>query len=147
MPRTSGVFPCYENQFKIGDAGSNNNPSTSIANCEEFSVTFDNGVEEWNPFEEEGWKKRMMTAKSVTISVKAKRTIGDAGNDMVAGLALKNGDEVEKNILWTFPNGATVLFIKAVINVKANGTGGTTSVGPLEFDVMSNGKPAYTPAA
>ena len=144
--KKTGVYPCYENQFKIGAAGEET-PSTDIANCEEFSVTFDNGVEEWNPFEAEGWKNRLMTAKSITISVKAKRTIGDTGNDMVADLALKNGREAEKNFLWTFPSGATVLFKNAVISVGNNGTGGATSVAPLEFDVMSNGKPVYTPAA
>jgi hypothetical protein len=142
----TGVFPCYENQFKIGAAGSET-PATSIANCLEFSVTFDNGVEEWNAFEGEGWKSRFMTAKSVTISVKAKRTVGDAGNDMVAELALKNGKEVEKNFLWTFPSGASALFANAVISVTNNGTGATTDVAPLEFQVMSNGKPTYTPAS
>ena len=140
-----GVYPCYENQFAIGNAGAQT-PSTNIANCEEFSVAFDNGVEEWNAFEGEGWKNRLMTAKSVIISVKAKRTVGDDGNDTVAGLAFKNGREAEKNFLWTFPDGATVLFANAVINVKNNGTGGATNVAPLEFDVMSNGKPTYTPA-
>ena len=39
----TGVFPCYENQFKVGNAGVTK-PETTIANCEEFSVTFDNGV-------------------------------------------------------------------------------------------------------
>ncbi len=147
MPNArTGVYPCYENQFKIGDAGSGT-PATAIANCEEFSVTFDNGIEEWTPFESEGWKHRLMTAKSVTISVKAKRTIGDSGNDTVAGLALSNGTATQKNFLWTFPDGSTVLFANAVISVTNNGTGASTNVAPLEFDVMSNGKPTYTAAA
>ena len=146
MPTTSGVFPCYENQFKIGAAGEST-PATSIAQCEEFSVSFDNGVEEWTAFENEGWKSRLMTAKGVTISVKAKRCLGDAGNDLVAGLTYKNGRECEKNFLWTFPDGSTVLFSNAVISVTSNGGGASTDVAPLEFDVMSNGKPTYTPAA
>ena len=65
----SGVFPCYENQFAVGKAGTES-ATTNIANCEEFSVAFDNGVEEWTAFENEGWKSRLMTAKSITISVK-----------------------------------------------------------------------------
>ena len=67
----SGVFPCYENQFAVGKAGTES-ATTNIANCEEFSVAFDNGVEEWTAFENEGWKSRLMTAKSITISVKGK---------------------------------------------------------------------------
>ena len=84
----SGVFPCYENQFAVGKAGTES-ATTNIANCEEFSVAFDNGVEEWTAFENEGWKSRLMTAKSITISVKGKRTIGDAGNDQIAALAFE----------------------------------------------------------
>lgn len=147
MPKPkTGVFPCYENQFKIGAAGEET-PTTTIANCEEFGVSFDNGVEEWTPFESEGWKHRLMTAKGMSISVKAKRTIGDAGNDMVAGMMMSNGSNSEKNFLWTFPDGATLLLKNAVISVTANSGGASTGVAPLEFEVMSNGKPVYTPAA
>ena len=142
----TGVFPCYENQFQVGEAGSET-VSTTIANCEEFTVSFDNGVEEWNPFDQKGWKARLMTSKSVTISVKGKRTLGDAGNDMIAGLAYKNGREAELDFQWTFPDNSTVLFKNAVVSVTANGSGASTNVGPLEFEVMSNGKPVYTPAA
>lgn len=88
-----------------------------------------------------------MTAKSVTISVKGKRTIGDAGNDEIAELAFKNGTAAQLPFKWTFPNGASVLFKNAVISVTANGAGASTDVAPLEFEVMSNGKPEYTPAA
>ena len=98
----TGVFPCYENQFQVGEAGSET-VSTTIANCEEFTVSFDNGVEEWNPFDQKGWKARLMTSKSVTISVKGKRTLGDAGNDMIAGLAYENGRATELDFKWTFP--------------------------------------------
>ena len=104
----SGVFPCYENQFAVGKAGTES-ATTNIANCEEFSVAFDNGVEEWTAFENEGWKSRLMTAKSITISVKGKRTIGDAGNDQIAALAFENGRKTEVSFMWTFPNGATSL--------------------------------------
>lgn len=142
----TGVFPCYENQFQVGEAGSET-VSTTIANCEEFTVSFDNGVEEWNPFDQKGWKARLMTSKSVTISVKGKRTLGDAGNDMIAGLAYENGRATELDFKWTFPDNSTVLFKNAVVSVTANGSGASTNVGPLEFEVMSNGKPVYTPAA
>jgi hypothetical protein len=142
----SGVFPCYENQFKAGTVGEET-PSTSIANCEEFGVAFDNGVDEWNAFENEGWVSRLMTAKSIKISVKAKRTLADPGNDMIAACAHKNGKDAELNFLWTFPDGSIVLFKNAVISVTNPGSGAATTAAPLEFEVMSNGKPVYTPAA
>lgn len=46
----------------------------NIADCETFSVSFDNGVEEWHPFTEAGWVRRLLTSKGVTISVTAKGT-------------------------------------------------------------------------
>lgn len=148
MAAATGVYPCYENQFQVDTAASGATAAMkSIADCETFEVSFDNGVEEWNSYDAEGWIRRLMTAKAVTISVTAKRNVGDAGNDAVAGLAWKNGRNVEKDFQWTFPDGTTVKFGSAVINVTNTGAGDATAVAPLEFEVMSNGKPEITPAA
>lgn len=138
----TGVYPCYENQFKIKNAAE----FVSIADLESFSVAFDNGVEEWTPFETEGWIRRLLTAKGVTISVTGKRNIGDTGNDAVAALAWQNGRDAEKDVQWTFPDGTVVVFADAVINVTNVGSGDSTNVGPLEFEIQSNGKPTVTPA-
>ena len=142
MPNT-GVFPCYKNQFKIGTKASET-ATLPIADMEEYSVSFDNTVEEWTPYNSEGWKKTLMTGKAVAISVKGKRNIGDAGNDEIAGLAFENGREVERPFAWVFPDGTEVLFANAVISVTALGTGGATNVGGLEFEIKSNGKPTVT---
>lgn len=143
----TGVYPCYENQFQIDTAASGSAATMSdIKDCESFSVSFDNGVEEWTPFDTEGWVRRLMTAKAVTISVTAKRHVGDAGNDAVAALAWVNGRSAEKDAQWTFPDGTIVKFEDAVINVTNIGAGDSTAVAPLEFDIMSNGKPDITPA-
>jgi len=140
MPGTTGVYPCYENQFKIGTT------PVTIADMESFSVSFDNGVEEWTPFETNGWVRRLMTAKALTISVTGKRNVGDAGNDAVAALYSKNGRDVEQPFVWTFPDGSKVELREAVINVTNIGAGDSTGVAPLEFEVMSNGKPIFTEA-
>ena len=137
----TGVFPCYENQFQVG---AKKEGATPIKDMETFSVSFDNGVEEWNPFDEEGWTRRLMTSKSITISVNGKRNIGDTGNDFVAGMAFLNGRDVEGYFAWTFPDGTVVSWDNAIYNVKNIGAGDSTGVGPLEFDVMSNGKPTVT---
>lgn len=141
--KKTGVFPCYENQFQIGDAKEG---ATGIADAESFSVSFDNGVEEWTPFDTEGWVRRLMTAKAVTISVTGKRNVGDKGNDYVAGKAFVNGRNAEGYFGWIFPDGTTVSWDEAVFNVTNIGAGDSTAVGPLEFEVMSNGKPTITPA-
>ena len=140
-----GVFPCYENQFgvKIGEG----NEFAPIADMETFGVSFNNGIEEWTPFETEGWVRRLMTSKGLTLSVKGKRNVGDAGNDFIASLYNKNGRNAEADFQWTFPDGSAVLLKGAVINVTNVGAGESTGVAPLEFEVMSNGKPEFTEAA
>ena len=142
---SSGTYPCYKNQFKIGAPGAQT--LNTIAETDTFSVNFNDGVEEWNPFEAEGWKSRQKTAKDITISVSGKRKIGDTGNDFVAGLAFENGTDSEADFEWTFPDGTVVKFSNAVINVTALGSSDSTAVAPLEFEVMSNGKPTVTPAS
>lgn len=143
----TGVYPCYENQFQIDTAVSGAAAAMkTIADCETFGVSFDNGVEEWTPFDMEGWTRRLLTSKAVTISVTAKRNVGDDGNDAVAALAWENGRNAEKDFQWTFPDGTVVKFKEAVINVTNIGAGDSTAVAPLEFEVMSNGKPEITPA-
>lgn len=141
MAKAEGVFPCYKNQFHIGDAAESKN---DIAECESFSVSIDNGVETWNSFTQEGWQSALQTGKGLTISVSAKRSIGDPGNDFVAGKWLANGQDAYAYFDWTFPDGTVVSWDKAVINVTNINGGDSTNVAPLEFDVVSNGKPKVT---
>lgn len=140
---TSGVFPCYKNQFEIGASEESTN---TIADMESYSVSFDGGMEEWKPYEAEGWTDRLKTANSITISVSGKRNIGDTGNDFVAGKAFLNGTDCNAVLKWTFPDG-TVIKLNVIINVTALGAGDSTAVGTLEFDLASRGKPTITPAA
>ena len=146
MATTTGVFPCYENQFAVDTRaeGAAEAVWSPIADCETFEVSFDNGVEEWTPFESEGWVRRLMTAKNITISVSGKRNIGDAGNNFIAGLAFANGRDAEVDFKWTFKDGTVVTFEGSPINVTALGSGDSTAVAPLEFEVLSNGKPEIT---
>lgn len=141
MEKTEGVFPCYKNQFHIGDAAESKN---DIAECESFSVSIDNGVETWNSFTQEGWQSALQTGKAITISVSAKRSIGDPGNDFVAGKWLANGQDAYAYFDWTFPDGTVVSWDKAVVNVTNINGGDSTNVAPLEFDIVSNGKPKVT---
>ena len=144
----TGVYPCYENQFSIditgGDGTTEGNQKT-IADMESFSVAIDGNVEEWSPYDMEGWMRRMVTGKSIGITVSGKRNIGDDGNDYVAGIALKTGSDCETTVTWNFPSGAK-LVIPCVINVTEWGAGDSRSVAPLAFEIQSNGKPTFTPA-
>lgn len=137
----TGVFPVYENQFKVGTP----TELSPIAEMESFSVSIDGKVEEWSPFEAEGWIKRMMTGKGLVISLKGKRSVGDPGNDFIHDCAFKTGKDCESQFEWDFPSGGKLAF-PCVINVTNPGGGDSTGVDALEADIMSNGKPTYTPA-
>lgn len=143
-----GVYPCYKNQFSIditgGDGSSEENLAT-IADMENYSVAIDGNVEEWNPYDAEGWVRRLVTGKSITISVSGKRNVGDSGNDYIEGVALKTGTDCNSTLVWNFPSGAKLL-IPGVINVTEWGSGESRVVAPLAFEIMSDGKPTFTPA-
>ena len=143
---TSGVYPVYENQFKINTKGRDTGTTNlvDIADMESFGVSFDDNVEEWTPMTTEGWVRRLKTGKGVTISLTGKRHVGDAGNDYVASLAWKSGQTCNSELQWNFPNGDSVL-IPCVINVTSAG-GDSTNVEPLEFECLSDGKPTFTAA-
>jgi len=113
-----------------------------VRDMETFSISFDNGVEAWNPIDQEGWVRRLMTSKSVTVALSGKRNYGDAGNDYVAGLAYENGNGAVSVLETVFPDGSR-LTMDCVINVTASDGGGATDVAALEFECMSDGKPLY----
>lgn len=145
----TGVYPVFENKFKIGTNGrSSTSPDDmkTIAELETFSVAIDGNTEEWSPMEAEGWLRRMVTGKALTITLSGKRCIGDEGNDYVADNAWGTGTTCESKFEWEFPSGAKLAF-DCVLSVTNPGGGDSRNVAVLEFDVMSDGKPTYTPAS
>lgn len=144
---TSGVYPVYQHQFQICKGGrtAGDTDYVDIADMETFSVSFDDNVEEWTPMTTEGWVRRLKTGKGLTIGLNGKRNVGDPGNDYIAGLAFKSGQDCNSMLKWTFPDG-TVVTIPCVINVTAMG-GDSTNVDPLEFECLSDGKPTVTAKA
>lgn len=149
MPKiTSGVYPVFDNIFRIGIKGrsSAQEDMKTIADCETFSMSMDNNIEEWTPMTTEGWIRRMQTGKGFSMSVSGKRNVGDEGNDYVASKLFSTGQDVETVFEWEFADGTIVKF-NCIISVSNAGTGDSTNVAPLEFEVMSDGKPTVTPVA
>jgi len=138
------VYPVHSNVFKFGTAGidSTGEQMKMPKDMETFEVAIDGNVEEWSPMDQEGWTRRLMTAKSISITLNGKRNYGDDGNDYIAGLALLTGNNVTTAFEWTLPNGA-VLTMNAVVNVSSFAGGDSTAVDALEVEVMSDGKPVF----
>lgn len=94
MAKATGVYPVYDNQFQVGaDKAS----LGSIADMESYSVSFDNGVEEWTPMDTEGWIRRLMTSKGLTISVTGKEMLEILVMIMLPGKRLRM-EEMQKEL-------------------------------------------------
>lgn len=147
MADVAKVYPVFDNKFKIGMKGlaSTVSDMVIIANVENFAPSIDGGVEEWNAMEHGGWGDAMMTSKKLSFGFSGKRTYGDPGNDYVAGLAWKSGNDVVTKFEWEMPSGAKVEF-DCIVNVTTPSGGDSTAIDSLEFEVHCKGKPEYTPA-
>lgn len=138
-------IPVYEIIFKIGKNGSASVAADmiEIKDMESFDVSIDGTVEEWNPMDTKGFVKRMLTAKSLSISAKGKRNYNDEGNNYVAGMILKTGNDCNSVMEIDFPNGDK-LNLPGLIDLKTPFGGESTKPDTLEWDFLSSGKPAYT---
>ena len=143
----TGVNPVNEITFGVcitgrpEDAELETAQYTTVKDAESLSIAMDGQVEEWNPMDMAGWTRRLMTSKSISISMGGKRNYGDAGNDYVASLAWKNGQDVNSAMKITFPN-QDALIIPCVINVTSM-AGDSTAIDALEWEALSDGKPIY----
>lgn len=144
---TSGVFPVYQMNFKVGTKGlaSEIGDMVSVKDLESFSIAMEGGTENWTSMDSNGWAHSLMTAKKMTVSVKGKRSIGDAGNDYVAATLYKDAADCKTKAIIEFPDGGSLAF-NCVLDVKTFG-GDSTNVTPLEFDMIADGKPVYTAPA
>ena len=113
-----------------------------VSDMEEFDISFDNGVEEWTPLGTDGWARRFMTAKSMSIGISGKRNANDLGNNFVASLAFANGEATRTVLAVVFPDGAQ-LVMPCVVSVTSAGGGSASDIGGLQFECQSDGKPEY----
>lgn len=141
----TGVNPVFDIEYGVCITGRPDDLTTAdytvVSDTESLSISIDGSIEEWNPMDTKGWTRRLMTAKSIGVSMGGKRNYGDVGNDYVAGLAFKSGQDCNSAMRIKFPNG-DALYIPCVINVSSMG-GDSTAVDALEWEVQSDGKPTY----
>lgn len=150
MPETTNgkVYPVHTNKFKFGTAGLASTEAEMVMpkDLENFAPSIDGTVEEWYAMDAEGWAKAAMTGKKLAFEFKGKRSVGDPGNDYIAGLAWKFGQDVMTKFEWEMVSGAKIE-CDVVVNVTTPGGGDSTNIDTLEFEVIGYGKPTFTPAA
>lgn len=148
MPKVStGVFPVFDIMFKIGKNGisSAEEDMVNVKDMVSFSIAIESTIGKWNPMDQGGWARALATAKAGTISLKGKRCVGDEGNDYVNATIWKDGLDCSTKYSVEFPDGSKVAG-NCVLDVKSAPGGESTDIAALDFDIVFDGKPTYTPA-
>lgn len=145
----TGVHPVHNNVFKVNTAGrdtSQTDTMVTVKDLETFQLSVEGVIVEWSPMDMEGWARQAVTGKKLTISFTGKRNYGDPGNDYIAGTLISTGQDVESVFEWTLPNGGK-LTMPCVISLTTPAGGDSTEIDGLEFDILSDGLPTFTPPA
>lgn len=144
----NGVYPVHNNVFKINTKGRSSEPGNlvTIKDLTTFGVSIEGTNEEWFPLDQEGWARQANTGKKMSISFSGKRSFGDAGNDYIASMITKTGKDCESSFEWDLPDGSK-LAGDCVISLTNPGGGDSTALMALEFELLVDGKPTFTPAA
>lgn len=139
------VYPVNANSITVKKHGSTGDTFNTIADMESATISVDTGVETWFGLAEGGWQKALATSKALTIDMSGKRSYGDTGNDLIAGMWNTNGVDALVDVQITLPDKATLDFT-AVVQITNIWGGDATAVGALEFTLVSDGKPEYKAA-
>lgn len=133
----------WESLFKLNTLGRAGTDSdlASIGELETLELSIDGTVQDWYAIGADGFAQNLVTAKKITFSGTAKRSVGDTGNDYLFSLFLGVGSGCQTKFKLEFPDGDTLSG-----NVNVNVTtllGGATDVAPIAFEVHCDGKPTY----
>lgn len=139
---TIGQYAVSECAVKVKTADST---YSTIADLEEMSISIENSTETWYSINDNGWQNALLTAKALSGSFSGKRTLGDEGNDFLAGLRYNIGKAAEADFQIEFPDGSKLEFTAVVALTDI--LGAATDVAPLTGDLTGKGKPTFTPAS
>lgn len=140
------VYPVNANSIKVKAHSGTTGTFSTIADMESATINVDTGVETWFGLAEGGWQKALATSKALTVDMAGKRSYGDDGNDLIAGMWNTNGVNALVDVQITLPDNATVEFT-AVVQITNIWGGDSTAVGALEFSLICDGEPQYTEGA
>lgn len=144
---TKGVYPVHAGSFEVNTSKTEEAAWSKIAELEEVNIEVENTTETWNSFSEGGWQSALVTGKAAKITLKGKRCIGDAGNDLIASKMLLTGQDAYVNARVIHPDGTTLEWAQMACAVKNNGAGGkATDVGALEAELTAHGAPKESKA-
>lgn len=141
---TVGQYAVSECVVAVNTSNTSTPIWSPIADLEELNLTIENNVETWHSIADGGWQNALLTAKALSGSFTGKRTLGDTGNDYIAGKRYAIGKAAEADFKVTFPNDATLEFTSVVGLTDI--LGAATNVAPLSGDLTGKGRPTFTAA-
>ena len=146
MPE-SRVYPVHNNKFKFGIKGLESTEEQMVVpkDLTNFAPAIEGTTEDWFAMDANGWSKTAVTGKKLSFSFQGKRSVGDPGNDYIAGMIMAMGKDAMTKFEWEMVSGAKLAF-DCVINITTPGGGDTTNLDSLEFDAICYGEPNFTPA-
>lgn len=136
------VYPTHGLTFKVGKAG-DASATLVVKDVTSIEPKLKGQVKTWNPLDQHGWQRALMTGKSLTITHKGQRNEGDPGNDLIAGMLMAMGSECTIPYEIDFPSGAK-LTGSVVVDVSAPFGGAATDLSALEWDAVLDGAPVWT---
>lgn len=142
-----GTFSNNQISLKF-DTTSGGEPATyaEVAQLTSAKFTIDAKTENWTSFSSEGFENNFVVSKGIKIDCEAMRSIGDAANDYIAGLAMKIGRDCETTCQITFPDG-NGFTIPVAVQVTALPGDDSTKLAVLKWTCLGKGKPTAIPAA
>lgn len=136
----SGMYKVYENEFLVGDT---KETASFPSHIKSFSVTVDDGTEEWNDFDNGDWTVIAATNKKMTFKLSVVRDIGNTGNDYLASKSGATGDKKEGYFKYMNPDGTTYEWTNAIYKTEFNG-GDIVNKEAFDTEITSNGRPTIT---
>ena len=140
---SSGMYKVYENEFLVGDT---KETATCPSRIKNFSVTTEDGTEEWNDFENGVWSLIAGTTKKLTFKLTGLRDVGNTGNDYLESKLFATGVQKEGYFCWNLPSVKSIEWDKAIYKTDLPG-GDSPSLAPIEVEITSNGRPKVTEAS
>ncbi|MFT9056114.1 MAG: hypothetical protein ABF449_05750 [Ethanoligenens sp.] len=139
------VYPTHGLTFKIGKAG-DTSASLVVKDVTSIEPKLKGQVKTWNPLDQHGWQRALMTGKGLTIAHKGQRNEGDPGNDLIAGMLMAIGSACTIPYEIDFPSGSK-LNGNVVIDLSTPFGGAATDLSSLEWDAVMDGEPTWTAAS
>lgn len=138
-------YPAFLDSLKVGALGAEADSLIVPDGIVNITPSWDPTVVTYYKRSGQGFQGGTKTGNAFTITVESYHISEDAGQKIIAATMFKFGKEAKVACEYTFGNG-DVLTFNATVKITRMGGGATTDLAPLNYDLICDGKPTFTPA-